>query len=182
MHRTSATVLSAAAITMAAAFGLSGCGSDEKSAAPTPERATSSTADLSAPPSAAPLPAPEALTAVLYRLADTSIPADQKLSLVQYSTADDQAALGNFAQALVDGGFREVTVAASDVAWSSTPGNVVATVTIGTADDPARTFTFPMEFNPVRDHWQLTRKTADQLLELQPPAPPAEPTPPTPPR
>jgi hypothetical protein len=114
----------------------------------------------------APLPAPDALTGVLFRLADTSIPAEQKLGLVQFSTADDVAALGNFGQALRDSGFRALTIQATDLSWASTPGNVSATVTIGTSDDPAKTFTYPMEFSPVRDTWQLTRRTADQLLQL----------------
>ena len=30
------------------------------------------------------------LTGVLYRLADTSIPAEQKVALVQYATAEDE--------------------------------------------------------------------------------------------
>ena len=106
------------------------------------------------------------LTAVLYRLADTSIPAEQKLALVQYATADDAAVLGNFGQALVDGGFRALTIQATDLAWSSQPGSVTAMVTIASADDPAKTFTYPMEFTPIRDTWQLTRRTADQLLQL----------------
>jgi hypothetical protein len=118
------------------------------------------------PPTSTPLPAPDALTGVLFRLADTSIPAEQKLGLVQYSTPDDVAALGNFGQALKDGGFKSLTIQAADLSWASTPGNVSATVTIGTADDPAKTFTYPMEFSPTRDTWQLTRRTADQLLQL----------------
>lgn len=103
---------------------------------------------------------------MLYRLADTSIPAEQKLGLVQYATAADVTALGNFAEALKDGGFRALTVQATNLSWAGTPGNVSATVTIGTADDPAKTFTFPMEFTPARDTWQLTKRTAEQLLQL----------------
>jgi hypothetical protein len=156
---------------MVAALGLSGCASDDRPAAVPGPRATSTTG-LTASPTAAPLPAPEALTDVLYRLADTSIPAEQKLGLVQYATPDDQAALGNFGQALQDGGFRQLTVAATDLKWSAEPNNVFATVSIGTLDDPARRFTFPMEFSPIRSGWQLTRRTADQLLQLgSPPAP-----------
>jgi uncharacterized lipoprotein YbaY len=156
-----AEVLSAA--TLVAALGLSGCSSDNAHAPPPSQHATSSVVPV---PAAAPLPAPDALTGVLYQLADTSIPAEQKLGLVQYSTADDVAALGNFGEALKDGGFRSLTVQATDLSWASTPGNVTASVTIGTADDPAKTFTFPMDFSPVRDTWQLTRRTADQLLQL----------------
>ena len=149
---------------MVAALGLSGCSSNDP---PTPipsPRATAGTTGL-LPPQAAPLPAPDVLTAVLYRLVDTSIPADQKLALVQYATADDAAVLGNFGQALTDGGFRALTIQATDLAWSSQPGSVTAVVTIASAD-PAKTFIYPMEFTPIRDTWQLTRRTADQLLQL----------------
>jgi hypothetical protein len=158
---TPAVILSA--VTLVAAFGLSGCSSDGVRA-PAPSQYV--TPGVVPPPVAAPLPAPEALTSVLYRLADTSIPAEQKLGLVQYSTAADVAALGNFGEALKDGGFQALTVAATNLSWASTPGNVAATVTLGTADDPAKSFTFPMEFVPVRDGWQLTKRTADQLLQL----------------
>jgi hypothetical protein len=160
VSHTPAVILSA--VTLVAALGLSGCGSEAAPASPS-QRATTAVAP---PPLAAPLPAPDALTGVLFRLADTSIPAEQKLALVQYSTPDDVAALGNFGQALMDGGFKSLTVQATDLSWAATPGNVSASVTIGTADDPAKTFTFPMEFSPIRDGWQLTRRTADQLLQL----------------
>lgn len=163
--------LSAVTIALVTALGVSGCVSDEPPAPAPSERASSTTAPPSSPV-ANPLPAPTALTDVLFRLADTSVPAEQKLSLVQYATPEDQAALGNFGQALSDGGFRELTIDATDLAWASEPGNVTATVRIGTADDPARTFTFPMEFSPLRDGWQLTRLTADQVLVLGAAPPP----------
>jgi hypothetical protein len=103
---------------------------------------------------------------VLYRLADTSVPAEQKVGLVQYATVDDQPALTNFGEALKANGFAPLIVSASDLAWSSPPGNVVANVTMSAADPAVRPFTFPMEFSPMRDAWQLTRRTADQLLPL----------------
>jgi hypothetical protein len=168
-----AAALSAVTIAMVTAFGVSGCGSDEPPPPPVSERAQSTTPPS---PAAAPLPPPEDLTAVLRQLADTSIPPERKLALVQYATPDDQAALGNFGQALSDSGFRDLTIDAADLAWAPTPGNVDATVRIAPADDPARAFTFPMEFSPLRDGWQLTRQTADQLLVLG-----STPTP-TPPR
>lgn len=173
MCRTRAEILSA--VILVTALGLSGCSSNDPPPPVPSPRVIPRTTGISPAPTAAPLPAPEALAGVLYRLADTSIPAEQKLSLVQYATAEDQAALGNFGQALRDGGFREPTIQATDLTWSAEPNNVIATVTIGTLDDPAKTFTFPMEFSPIRDTWQLTRRTADQLLQLG--APPA-PTPP----
>ena len=155
--------LSAVNVSMVTALGVSGCGSDQPPSPPALERAQITT---SAVPAAAPLPAPDALAAVLRQLADTSIPPDRKLALVEYSTPDDRAALGNFGQALSDGGFRDAVIEATDLAWASTPGNVEATVRITPGDDPARAFTFPMEFSPLRDGWQLTRQTADQLLVL----------------
>ena len=135
---------------------------------------------MTAAPTAAPLPPPEVLTGVLYRLADTSIPAEQKLSLVQYATADDQAALDGFGHALADSGFRDLTITATDLAWSAQPGNVIATVTIAAQKDPMKSFTYPMEFSPIRNNWQLTRRTADQLLLVG--ATPASTPAPTPPR
>jgi hypothetical protein len=164
--------LSAVTIAMVTAFGVSGCGSDEPPPPPVSERAQSTTPPS---PATAPLPPPEQLAAVLSQLADTSIPPERKLSLVQYATPEDQDTLANFGQALSDGGFRDLAVEATDLAWASTPGNVDATVRLIPAGDAARAFTFPMEFSPLRDGWQLTRQTADQLLVLgstPPPTPP----------
>lgn len=162
-------VLSAATVTVAA-LGLSGCGADlppPSTGMPTSEGVTASSASSSAPSStAAPLPPPDALAGVLYQLADNSIPGERKLALVQFAAPEEQPALENFGRALADGGFRQLTVEADDLSWSATPGNVIATVRLGTADDPARTFSFPMEFSPMRDGWQLTRRTADQLLTI----------------
>jgi hypothetical protein len=106
------------------------------------------------------------LTGVLYRLADTSIPAEQKVGLVQYATVDDQPVLTNFGEALNANGFVPLNVAATDLAWSGQPGNVLANVTISTMNPAVKPFTFPMEFSPIRDAWQLTQRTADQLLPL----------------
>jgi hypothetical protein len=168
--------LSAVTITVVTALGVSGCGPDTAPSAP-PSELVHATTSGPASPEAAPLPPADALTGVLLRLADTSVPPEQKLALVQYSTPDDEAALGNFGQALADGGFRNPTVDATDLMWAAGgTGDVLATVRIGTPDDPSRSFTFPMEFSPLRDGWQLTRRTADQLLVLG--STPAPPTPP----
>ena len=61
-----------------------------------------------------------------------------------------------------------MTFEARDLAWAqATPGNVVATIVVKAAEPAAGgDFTFPMEFTPLRDTWQLTRQTADLLLEL----------------
>lgn len=103
---------------------------------------------------------------MISRLADTSIPAEQKVGLVQYATVDDQAVLTNFGEALKANGFVPLTVVATDLAWSSQPGNVLANVTLSTADPAVKPFTYPMEFAPIHDAWQLTQRTADQLLPL----------------
>ncbi len=123
-------------------------------------------------PTVAPLPPVDQLTSVLYQLADTSIPAEQKVGLVQYATADDRAALRNFGEALVASGFTPLTVDATDLAWAGEPGHVVANVTIGSPNPQVRPFAFPMEFTPIRDTWQLSRRTADQLLPLVGATPP----------
>jgi hypothetical protein len=106
------------------------------------------------------------LTGVIARLADTSIPVEQKVGLVQYATVDDQPVLTNFGEALKANGFVPLNVAATDLAWSAQPGNVVANVTLSTADPAVKPFTYPMEFAPIHDAWQLTQRTADQLLPL----------------
>jgi hypothetical protein len=123
-------------------------------------------------PTVAPLPPAEQLTGVLYRLADTSLPVEQKVALVQYATADDEAALSNFGEALTASGFTPLTVDAVDLEWAGEPGHVAATVTVGSPNPQVRPFTFPMEFAPIRDTWQLSRRTADQLLPLVGATPP----------
>ena len=126
-------------------------------------------------PTVAPLPPPDQLTGVLYRLADTTVPAAQKVALVQYATVEDVPALRNFGEALVASGFTPLTVDAAYLRWGGDPGHVIASVTIGSPNPQVRPFTFPMEFAPVRDSWQLSKRTADQLLPLvgaTPPPPP----------
>ena len=108
MRRTLVAVLSAA--TVVAAFGVGGCADDRPASAPPtvrPISGASITPGASKPslPTVAPLPPADQLAGVLYRLADTSVPADQKVGLVQYATADDEPALKNFGEALADNGF-----------------------------------------------------------------------------
>jgi hypothetical protein len=170
------------AATIAAALGLAGC-SQTPPPAPAPSHQASRTTAVAAPPTADPLPSPDVLTGVLYHLADTSIPVEQKVGLVQYATVDDQPVLANFGEALKANGFDPLNVTATDLAWAAQPGNVLANVTIGTADPAVKPFTFPMEFSPMRNAWQLTQRTAEQLLPLvgAAPTPPPAPTVPTPP-
>ncbi len=163
MRSTRFAVLSAA--TTVAALGISGCAGGERSQPSAPQ--VPQPPALAAPPAdAAPLPASEALADVLYRLADTAVPAADKLTLVDNTTPADTAALDGFGTALRDGGFTPITVTATDVRWSDTrSGNVLTTITITTTDpdDPGE-FAFPMEFQPAAGGWQLTRETADFLL------------------
>ncbi len=104
---------------------------------------------------------------MLNRLADPAVPGADKIGLVELATADDAAALDKFRKALADNGALPLTFEAVDVRWSDTEaGHVVATVNVSTANTPPGKFSFPMEFAPVRDGWQLTRKTANLLLDF----------------
>ena len=169
MRRTPVAVLSATISVVA--LGLSGCG--EEPIPPVPEPSASSSIGPAGPSAApqAPLPAPDVLIGVLAKLADPSVPGEQKVELVQYATPEDGAALDRFAEATVDGGLAPLTFQAVDLTWSPTDyGDVVATVTVSSANPApeARPFTFPMQFTLHEAAWQLTRVTADQLLELGP--------------
>ncbi|MBJ7341329.1 hypothetical protein [Mycolicibacterium sp.] len=170
MHRATGTVLSA--VTLVAALGLAGCTEQEPSAAPPVERPTTG-ASLQPMPTVAPLPPVDQLTGVIARLADTSVPPEQKVGLVQYATPDDRAALTNFGEALKASGYTPLTVDATDLKWAGEPGHVIATITIGSTNPQVRPFTFPMEFTPMRDSWQLSRRSADQLLPLGRATPPS---------
>ncbi|ABK71933.1 hypothetical protein [Mycolicibacterium smegmatis] len=168
MNRNRIAVLSAATVTVAA-LGLSGCGGDDRQAdKPVTVPSTSAVVTTPAPPPAHPLPAPEALTGVLYRLADVNVPGAEKVGLVEQATPDDAEALDKFGRALADNGFTPLNFEATDLAWSENDSrNVIATihVTAGEGDAPGQ-FTFPMEFTPKGPDWQLTRNTADMLLEM----------------
>ncbi|BCO35662.1 hypothetical protein BMW24_019230 [Mycobacterium heckeshornense] len=180
MPRQLATVLSAA--TVVAALGLSGCAHGERGSAPSSPAARSSqpAAPPATPAQVAPLPPPEALTDVLYRLADPAVPGDQKLSLVESATPDNAAALDRFPTALIDGGYAPVTFNATDISWSDKhPADVVATVNVTSPKRDTAGFSFPMEFKPYQGGWQLSQQTAAMLLGLgnSPPATPPAPTP-----
>lgn len=185
--RHTVAILSAAAT--AAALGLGGCAQsgDPESAGTTATVETSPAPSVGlAPPGppargGPPLPAPAALTEVMGRLADPALPGDQKIVLIENGTADEAAGLDRFATALRDNGALPLTFEVRDMAWSQAdPGNVVATVVVRTSNPQTGEFTFPMEFAPADESWQLTRRTADLLLELdgEPGAPPPAPPPP----
>ncbi|WP_454790659.1 hypothetical protein [Mycolicibacterium lutetiense] len=182
MNRSRIAVLSAA--TIVAALGLCGCGSGDHPAKTSHPTTSAQSATMPAAPPAAPLPAPEALTGVLDRLADLNVPGADKVVLVEQGTADDAAALDKFGRALADNGFTPLTFEATDLAWSQTePKNVVATVKVTAGgENSARDFSFPMEFTPHGDGWQLTRHTADLLLVMGAGAEASTPPAPTPPR
>ncbi|GAT17355.1 hypothetical protein [Mycolicibacterium thermoresistibile] len=169
-------VLSAALV---AALGLAGCGPQPESRTGDHTGAQQVRPSMAAPPppAAAPLPAPEALTDVLYRLADAAVPGAEKTAAVQKATPADAEGLDRFARALRDGGYQPVTFAAADLMWSDTEADrVVATITATGPDPDTNTFSFPMEFTTdAHGNWQLTRETADTLLEM---GPAESPTPP----
>ncbi len=127
----------------------------------------------------APLPTPDTLTKVLYRLADPAVSGSQKLDLVQGATPDDAAVLDEFAAALLNGGFAPVRFDVRDLAWSDRdPADVMAYVNISSPNPGGPRFSYPMEFTPHQGGWQLSARTANVLLAFRtaPPAPPA-PTP-----
>ena len=174
------------AATAVAAFGVSGCSADRAApaGAPAPAGDLAPAGVPAQPPAsdAGPLPPPEALTDVLYRLADPGIPGPDKLPLVQDAAGPDAAALDTFATALRDGGFSPMTVTASEIGWSPEhPGEVLAMIEFAAADseDPAE-FSFPMGFRRTDTGWQLTRDTAEELFAFGGPAaaPPGPPPPP----
>jgi hypothetical protein len=185
MHRLLRTALSTA--TVVAAFGLVGCSRSEPLSSPSAEPTVPTTTSEVAAVPVAPLPAPDALTAVLSRLADPAVPGTEKLNLVEGATPDSAAKLDKFSNALRDGGYLPMTFTANNLAWSDkNPSNVMATVSVNTAQANRGVFTFPMEFTPsnaVTGGWQLSKRTADMLLALnnsQSPSPPAVTPPPAP--
>lgn len=118
-----------------------------------------------------PLPAPQALTEVIYRIADPTVPGAAKLPLVQNSAPSDAGAFDRFTAALRDTGFMPITVSATDLRWSPAhAGDPLATVKIaGGGKQNNGDFAFPMEFHRSATstgapEWQLTRETAEMLM------------------
>jgi hypothetical protein len=168
MGRHLTAVLSAA--TIVAALGLCGCSSDEHGASTESEPApTSASATSTATAQVAPLPPPDDLAKVLYRLADPAVPGSQKLNLVEGATPDSAAVFDQFANALLNGGFAPMTVDVRDVAWSDRdPADVVANVNVTSPNPRGPKFAFPMEFTPIQGGWQLSARTANVLLAYSP--------------
>jgi hypothetical protein len=178
MRRRLTAVLGTAAI--AAVLGLPGCSNDEDGDAAKDSAAPSTTvsASVAPAPQAAPLPPPDALTGVLYRLADPKVPGPQKLNLVEGATPENAGVFDQFANALVNGGYAPVKFEARDIGWSDRdPADVVANVDVSTTNAKGPHFGFPMEFKPAAGGWELSARTADVLLAFRtdatvPPAPP----------
>jgi hypothetical protein len=165
--------LSAAVVVV---FVLAGCAKGESGSAPSTSPPPAPAVARTAP--VRPLPPPEALTDVLYRLADPAVPGAQKLNLVEGATPDSVPVLDSFATGLLNGGYVPVIFVARDLAWSDRhPADVVATVDIGTPAPGVRIFTFPMEFRPRHGGWQLSQQTADMLLAVKSAEPAPSPTP-----
>jgi hypothetical protein len=177
MPRRLNAVLSTAAI--AAVLGLSGCSSAKDDASPeTSAPSTSASLSSAAAPQAAPLPPPDALAGVLYRLADAAVPGPQKLNLVEGATPENAGVFDQFSNALLNGGFTPVKFDVRDVRWSDRdPADVVANVDVSSSNPKGPRFSFPMEFKPFQGGWQLSARTADVLLAFRTDSapPPAEP-------
>lgn len=168
MDRDLTAVLSGA--TIVATLGLLGCSGDQHGA-PSGSESPSAAAALTPTTTAqlAPLPPPDALADVLYRLADPSVPGSQKLNLVQGATPDHAGVLDQFSNALLNGGFAPMKFDVRNVEWSDrNPSDVVADVNVSSANPGGPRFSFPMEFTPYRDGWQLSARTADALLAYSP--------------
>jgi hypothetical protein len=176
-HRSTAVLATAAVV---AALWLSGC---DRHAT---EDAVSANPPLTTPTAPAPqddpLPDAGALTGLLGRLADPAAPGTDKLALIEDATGGDATALDNFTKALQDNRMVPLNFTATDLAWSErNPGNVVANVAAAGPDPAAPGFSFPMEFVPATDGWQLSRATTEQLLVFGDGSAPSEqPAPPTP--
>src|SRR3984957_20432021 len=167
MHRRLTAVLSTAAI--AAVLGLPGCSSDEDGASPeTSAPATSASPNSTAAPQSAPVPPPDALAGVLYRLADAAVHGPRKLNLVEGATPENAGVFDQFSNALLNGGFTPVKIDIRDVGWSDRdPANVMANVDVSSSNPRGPRFSFPMEFKPFQRGWQLSARTADVLLAFR---------------
>lgn len=149
---------------VAAVLALSGCGGHPPVEPAAEVPLTTETTPPPEPPASA-LPAPEALTDVLYRLSDPEIPGAEKVNLIEGAKPTDAGTIEKFATALRDGGYLPLNLEAAGVGWSDrNPGNVSSDVTVNTANPDTASFSFPMEFTPHDGGWQLSQETAKTLL------------------
>jgi hypothetical protein len=102
------------------------------------------------------------------RLADPNVPGTDKVGLIENGTPADAAALDRFVNALHDSGYAPLTFEARDLMWAQDQaGEVIANITIKPSGPQAgNDLNFPMDFSPQENTWQLTRQTADLLLQL----------------
>ncbi|WP_234808706.1 hypothetical protein [Mycolicibacter terrae] len=149
---------------VAVVLALSGC-TGHQAAPPTAELPPTSTTTVAAEPPASAMPAPEALTDVLYRLSDPEVPGVEKVGLIEGAKPTDAETIDKFATALKDGGYLPLKLEAAGLTWSDRhPGNLTADVTVDTANPDTGGFAFPMEFRPHDGGWQLSQETAKTLL------------------
>lgn len=150
---------------LAAVLALSGCTGHQSAPPPVEEPSTSGSTSTAAAAPVSAMPAPEALTDVLYRLSDPAVPGAGKVGLVEGAKPTDAETIDKFATALKDGGYLPLNLETAGLTWSDRhPGNVTADVTINTANPDTGAFTFPMEFTPHDAGWQLSQETAKTLL------------------
>ena len=165
VHRTRAVVLGA--VTIVAALGLSGC-SDDTSSAPSP--------------TPVPQSSPRRLhrrrrnrraAAAAGRADRLDVPARRprhpaaptKSAWSSTATPADAAAL-DVRQGAARQRVRAVDLRGHRSHWSSDqPGNVIANVTISPPQAAEQGLAVPDGVQPAQDSWQLTRQTADLLLE-----------------
>ncbi|RFD23843.1 hypothetical protein MUBE_14935 [Mycobacterium uberis] len=183
-HWTRRTLLTALSATAAVVvLGFTGCthSHSSTSSSAVPSILPSISSPIATPPATA-LPTPETLTDVLSRLADPNIPGIDKVSLIEGATLDSAVTLDKFSSALRDNGYLPITFVANNITWSDkNPSDVLATISVNTAQANNDVFSFPMEFTPFpppQQGWQLSKLTAEMLLEfgnssgLTSPAPP----------
>ncbi len=184
MRRTAGAVF-LSAVAIAAALGLGACGADTEQKQPeaTTEAVAPTAPDqMPAGPPAAPLPPPSALADVMNRIADSNIPGGDKTALIESASPGDAAAMDKFGQALNQNGYTPLNFEARDLRWiQGTPDTVSAVISLKSANPQAGDFSYPMEFIRTDNAWQLTRRSADELLQPEADAP-QTPNVPTPPR
>jgi hypothetical protein len=179
-HLTVAVCAVVAAAALGLSVSLSGCSPSESKVATSggPSVLPPMSSGI-ADPAIAPLPPPEAVTGVLSRLVDPSVPGADKVSLIEGATSDSAPTIDKFTNALRDNGYMPMTFTATNMTWSDkNPTDVMATINVNSTRGNNGIFNFPMEFTPFQGGWQLSKQTADMLLALGNPSsiPPSAPS------
>src|SRR5262249_39122781 len=117
MQRNFSIALSATAVV--AVLGITGCSHSDSptSSSVAPSTSSSISSPIAAPPATL-LPAPEALTDVLNRLADPNVAGIDRVTLIEGATPQTAATLDKFSNALRDNGYLPMTFTANNIAWS----------------------------------------------------------------